>query len=109
MTARRVPMRAALALRRKPQRWRPWRRDLVVRTVVVTTIAAVVLITIARGVRSADWLLMRQLPSAEWVQRGAMLDHQVACLDALANDGIAVPAGTRLRCERMTPTKEAAR
>lgn len=100
-------MRSQMTLRR--QRFRPWRRDLVVRAVVGVTVALVLTITIVRGVRSADWLLMRQLPGAEWVQRGALLDHRVACLDALASDGVVVPAGTRLRCERMTPTKESAR
>jgi hypothetical protein len=110
VTARRLPMRAALALRRKPQRFRPWRRDTVLKWAIGIACAAVLAITIARGVaRASDWVLLRQLPNQEWVQRGVALDHQVECLDALASDGIAVPAGTKLKCQRVTPIEEAKR
>lgn len=82
---------------------------MVVKTIVVVTVVAVVLITIARGIRAADWALMRMLPGQDWQQRGPMLDQQTACMTALASDGIVVPSGTWLRCERVTPTKEAKR
>lgn len=82
---------------------------MVVRIVVGVTVAMVVLITIARGLRADDWALMRKAPNGEWQQRGPMLDQQTACLTALASDGIVVPSGTRLRCERVIDTKAAAR
>jgi hypothetical protein len=72
--------------------------------------AAVVAITIARGVaRAADWALLRQDAAGEWHQRGPMLEQETACRTALASDGIVVPAGTRMRCERVVPTKETRR
>jgi len=45
-------MRAALALRRRQRRarWSPWRRVLIVQWTVSIACAALVLITIARGV-----------------------------------------------------------
>jgi hypothetical protein len=48
----RQPMRAALALRRRPRRarWSPWRRTVVVNAVVGVSVVLVVLITIARGI-----------------------------------------------------------
>lgn len=82
---------------------------MVVRLVVAVTVAMVVLITIARGIKAAEWILLRQLPGAEWQQRGPMLDQQQACMTALASDGITVPTGTRLRCERVVATRAAAR
>jgi hypothetical protein len=78
---------------------------MVVKVVVGVTVA----ITVVRGIKAADWILMRQLPGQEWTQRGPALDQQTACLTALASDGIVVPPGTRLKCERVVTTKEAAR
>lgn len=47
----RVPMRTAMALRRRPRRarWSPWRRTLIVQWTVGLSCAAVVAITIARS------------------------------------------------------------
>lgn len=82
---------------------------MVVRTVVGITVFLVVAITIARGIKAADWLLMRQASDGAWHQRGPVLGQETACLTALASDGIVVASGTRLRCERITATKEAKR
>lgn len=48
----RVPMRTAMALRRRPRRarWSPWRRTLIVQWTVGLSCAAVALITIAREI-----------------------------------------------------------
>lgn len=81
---------------------------MAVKWTVAITVAAIVAITIYRGVaRASDWALMRQLPGQEWQQRGPALDQQVACMTALASDGFVVPKGTRLKCERITTTNEA--
>jgi len=47
----RIPMRAAMALRRRPRRarWSPWRRTMIVQWTVGLSCAAVVLITVVRG------------------------------------------------------------
>lgn len=82
---------------------------MVVRAIVAVTVAAVLVIAIARGLKAADWMLMRQAPGEQWQQRGPMFDQQTACMTALASDGIAVPAGTRLKCQRVIATKEATR
>lgn len=82
---------------------------MIVRLVVAITVAAVVLIGLARGLKAADWLLLRKAPDSEWQQRGPILDHEVACRTALASDGIIAPPGTWLKCERVISTKEATR
>jgi hypothetical protein len=82
---------------------------MVVRTIVAATVIAVVVITVWRGVRAADWQLMRQLPGQEWAQRGPMIDHQQACMTALASEGIVVPSGTKLKCQRANRAREANR
>lgn len=82
---------------------------MVVRAAVIVTVLLVVAITVIRGVRAADWVLLRQDASGDWHQRGPMLDQQTACLTALASDGIVVPSGTRLTCRRVISTKEATR
>jgi hypothetical protein len=48
----RVPLRTALALRRRPRRarWSPWRRTLILQWTVGLSCAAVVAMTIARGI-----------------------------------------------------------
>ena len=48
----RIPMRAALALRRRPKRarWSPWRRTMILQWTVGLSCAAIVLITIVRGI-----------------------------------------------------------
>ncbi len=78
---------------------------MLVKSIVTAAVIAVVLIAIARGIRAADWVLMRQLPGSEWQQRGPALDQQAACLTALASDGFVVPAGTRLKCEKKESAK----
>lgn len=81
---------------------------MVVKWTVALTCAAIVAIAIYRGVaRASDWTLMRQLPGEEWRQRGPVLDQETACRTALASDGLVVPKGTRLKCERIKPTNEA--
>jgi hypothetical protein len=82
---------------------------VVVRVLLAAAVALVVMIAVARVVKAADWQLMRQLPGAEWQQRGPALGQETACMTALASDGIVVPSGTKLRCERIIPTKEATR
>lgn len=82
---------------------------MLVRAIVAATVIAVVVITVWRGVRAADWMLMRQLLGREWAQRGPILEQQTACMTALVSDGIIAPPGTWLRCERVVPAKEAAR
>lgn len=78
---------------------------MVVRLVVAVTVFLVVAITIARGIKAGDWMLLRQGPGGEWQQRGPVLEHEVACMTAMASDGVIVPPGTRLRCERVTATR----
>ena len=82
---------------------------MLLRIVVAAAIAAVVLITVVRGVRAADWQLLGKLPGENWAQRGPVLDAVVACETASASDAVIVPAGTALRCQRIISTKEATR
>jgi hypothetical protein len=48
----RVPIDTRLALRRRPKRarWSPWRRTLVVEWTLALSCAAIVLITVLRGI-----------------------------------------------------------
>lgn len=78
---------------------------MTVRIVVAGTVFLVVAITIARGIKAAEWLLLHQGANGEWQHRGPVFEHEVACMTALENDGVMVPSGTRLRCERVTAAR----
>lgn len=86
---------------------------MVVRVVVATAVAAVVLITIASSIKAAEqhpamtadippgWQLYRALPGEEFKPRGRFFDARTGCLLDLASDANGSPAGTRLICLRV--------
>lgn len=79
----------------RPSRWR---------YVVIAVLAAIVLGVMWSAARAADvFLLVNDLPKHRFADPG-----KVACSTDLQGQAIVQPAGTRLKCEAVVETKEAA-